>query len=408
MSDKNPGEVVIKKTLRYNALKKKKEVDAAPMAAALEKALAPKTSAAKRGRTDEKATPAAGTPKASKKPVATAAGVAGLEIKGKTIPPPSASDAPPSKKRRKELEVAAAAAKGPVQEEIIAGDGQVDSGTDGWTTVRKTKKAKKVQAEGKKVVVGRSKTNEEILDEIVFGKKAGKEMTKESKVPNPIPLLDDDDDGFVAAASSGTTPVLGPSKSPSLVARATPRSGPRDPQTEAARDFVKQYVELRQQDPSSVGVSAQQLLEEANAYFAKHNADERARNLAAMRKLKEMKKVNRAGGDKDGFKFVVPKNHKQLMKLDAQRARAQGTAVSLEDDLLDKELPSTFGGDGVAETATKPMRKNKRKQIYKDDFYQIQTLKKWTKNAERFLGRSRNPRMAQQSKMTQGRTIKKM
>ena len=117
------------------------------------------------------------------------------------------------------------------------------------------------------------------------------------------------------------------------------------------------------------------LLNAAHDYFKTFNRDERLRLQEANRRLHEMKRINRKGGDKDGFKFVVPKSAKQLAD-----QMAQGI-------IHGKTLESSFGGDGLSDSIAPPVRKQGKRKFAKDDFYQFQVFKKWTRNAEQFLQR---------------------
>jgi hypothetical protein len=123
-----------------------------------------------------------------------------------------------------------------------------------------------------------------------------------------------------------------------------------------------------------------------------------------MQRLKEMKRVNRKGGDDDGFKYVIPKNHKQLLHLE-QQLTADPTK-ELADPTA--KLSSHFGGDGVEETEKIAGKRKTRKPRFKDDFYQLQNVKKWTKRAENFLSKTRKGRQLQQARMKANRTIKRL
>lgn len=145
-----------------------------------------------------------------------------------------------------------------------------------------------------------------------------------------------------------------------------------------------------------------QLLQRAHNYFNKLNADDQRRNRQAFQRLREMKRINRQGGDKDGFKFVIPKSVTTIVR---QIAAAEGVEGA---DVDPETLSSNFIGDGVAETSAKPMRSYKaRKQCF-DDFYQFQVAKKWTKNAESFLARGRMTKKMFTTKQGQNRSIRKM
>ena len=124
--------------------------------------------------------------------------------------------------------------------------------------------------------------------------------------------------------------------------------------------------------------TTESLLADAHAFFSDRGASDRALHNEAMKRLKHMKDVNRRGGDRDGFRFVVPKSVKAM----AKHMRGN-TGVD------NAKLQSTFGGDGVDDSAAKPMKRNKRRKKQFDDFYEFQTVDKWTANAERFLARGR-------------------
>ena len=126
------------------------------------------------------------------------------------------------------------------------------------------------------------------------------------------------------------------------------------------------------------------LLKKANVFFAEMGRDEKRRMREAHARIKEMKAVNAKGGDKDGFKFVIPKSVKAMAKTLDPNAAA--------DDL--PELRSTFAEDAAAEVAPeshsdKPMKRKKRTGHISKDFYQVQVWKRWTNNAEKFLSRGR-------------------
>lgn len=163
-------------------------------------------------------------------------------------------------------------------------------------------------------------------------------------------------------------------------------------------DFMKSYTEERGDEVRT----EEALLQQAHQYFSQLNRDEQRRNKAAMKRLKEMKSVNRAGGDKDGFRYVVPKSVstvvRQLMVADG----VEGAQVDPET------LGHHFGGDGVKETEAKPMRSKKARNQSFDDFYQFQVAKKWARNAESFLARGRANKNMFAAKQKQQRSIKKM
>ncbi|CUI15149.1 Hypothetical protein, putative [Bodo saltans] len=163
-------------------------------------------------------------------------------------------------------------------------------------------------------------------------------------------------------------------------------------------DFMKSYTEERGDEVKT----EEALLEQAHQYFSQLNRDEQRRNNAAMKRLKEMKKINRAGGDKDGFRYVVPKNVSTIVRQLMVSDGVEGAQVDPET------LGSTFGGDGVKETEAKPMRSKKARNQSFDDFYQFQVAKKWARNAESFLARGRANKNMFAAKQKQQRSIKKM
>lgn len=160
--------------------------------------------------------------------------------------------------------------------------------------------------------------------------------------------------------------------------------------------FMREYAASKQVE----GRDESELLKKAHDYFGQLNRDERRRNALAMRRIKDMKTVNRRGGDKDGFKYVVPKNVSTVVRQIMVAEGVEGAQVDPES------LESTFGGDGVKESAAKPMRSHKQRNHCFDDFYQFQVAKKWTKNAESFLSRGRAGKNLFAAR--QLRTIKKM
>jgi hypothetical protein len=58
-------------------------------------------------------------------------------------------------------------------------------------------------------------------------------------------------------------------------------------------------------------------------------------------------------------------------------------------EVFGEQLQSTFGGDGVSDTMSKPMRSKRKRNHAFDDFYQFQVARKWTRNAENFLSRGK-------------------
>jgi hypothetical protein len=175
-----------------------------------------------------------------------------------------------------------------------------------------------------------------------------------------------------------------------------------DPSLYPNIDFLDEYAETKHAEV----VSADQLLQNAHHFFKDLGKREQALNRVAKEHINHLRAVNRRGGDKDGFRYVVPKNVKHVVRelLLAQKARE---GVEDPEALIDPQsLVSTFGGDGVAETSDRPVRRSRRKRnrTY-SDFYQFQVSKKWTRNAENFLKRSRPNKMLFEAKKHQ-RSIK--
>ncbi|KAK7195726.1 hypothetical protein NESM_000502900 [Novymonas esmeraldas] len=177
----------------------------------------------------------------------------------------------------------------------------------------------------------------------------------------------------------------------------------RDPSLYPNHAFLDEYAEKKRAD----AVSADELLQNAHHFFKDLRQREQALTKVAKEHIKRLRAVNRRGGDEEGFRYVVPKNVKRVVRdlLSAQKAR---NGEDDPDALIDPDtLVSTFGGDGVAETSDKPMRRKRRQRsnAYKD-FYQFQVSQRWTRNAENFLKRSRSHKMLFEAKKHQ-RSIKK-
>lgn len=148
--------------------------------------------------------------------------------------------------------------------------------------------------------------------------------------------------------------------------------------------------------------SSEEVLEKAHRYFEKLHERERRINKAAAQQLKKMKEINRRGGDKDGFRYVLPKNTKQFI-------REMMLQENSSQEILDTEsLPSTFGsGKESTEHDDKPVRRSKKRRGTFSNFYQFQVSKRWTKNAENFLFRERVDKSLFENKKRQ-RSIKKL
>nr|CAJ2480772.1 unnamed protein product [Leishmania braziliensis] len=160
----------------------------------------------------------------------------------------------------------------------------------------------------------------------------------------------------------------------------------QDPSLYPDHAFLDDYAEKKHTE----AVSADELLKNAHNFFKNLGNRERALNKVAKEHIKHLRAVNRRGGDKQGFRYVVPKSVKQVVRelLSAQKAR---DGEEDPEAVIDPgQLVSTFGGDGVAETSDKPVRRNRRRRSRTySDFYQFQVSRRWTRNAENFLKRSR-------------------
>ncbi|KPI90267.1 hypothetical protein ABL78_0649 [Leptomonas seymouri] len=207
--------------------------------------------------------------------------------------------------------------------------------------------------------------------------------SKPSPVP-PVPLTPTERDRVLIAKVIRGDDLLGGDDAAAPVDGATFIR--QDPSLYPDLEFLDEYAEKKHAEV----VSADQLLESAHHFFKDLGKREQALNRVAKEHIKHLRAVNRRGGDKDGFRYVVPKNVKHVVRelLSAQKARE---GVEDPEALIDPQsLVSTFGGDGMAETSDKPVRRSRRKhnRTY-SDFYQFQVSKKWTRNAENFLKRSR-------------------
>lgn len=180
---------------------------------------------------------------------------------------------------------------------------------------------------------------------------------------------------------------------------AEPVSVVREDQTLYPDDvaFFDDYAEQKRTE----AISEDQLLANAHQYFQELGRKERRINQIAARHLKEMREVNRRGGDKDGFRYVLPKNVKEVVH--QMMSNSNNNATSFDPDML----VSTFGGDPVQETSDKPMRRRRNRTSTYSDFYQFQVSKRWTRNAESFLNRGRAIKSLFEAKKRQ-RSIRKL
>ena len=145
-------------------------------------------------------------------------------------------------------------------------------------------------------------------------------------------------------------------------------------------------------------VAQDELLDSAHEYFTQINKEEKRRNRMAMARIQEMKRINDAGGDKDGFKFILPKSVKtfaRTMNVKGMPRREPNVDYSgvdpdeLQSQFLTKADPGTSIGAEADRELLQNARKNKKKEVMLDDFYQHQRAKKWAKNAENFLLKGR-------------------
>ncbi|EAN77231.1 uncharacterized protein TEOVI_000340100 [Trypanosoma equiperdum] len=164
--------------------------------------------------------------------------------------------------------------------------------------------------------------------------------------------------------------------------------------------FLDDYA---QQKRSEI-VEADGLLQKAHSYFKDLSKRECQLRRAAAKRLRELKEINKRGGDKDGFRYVVPRNVSEVVRQMTQGADVDPT-----------QLVSTFGAEDdklrsqeehLHEASDRPMHRRKRKNPCYSDFYQFQVSKRWTRNAERFLEKGRaHKSMFEASK--QRRSLKK-
>eukprot|EP00658_Telonema_sp_P-2_P036653 TRINITY_DN26468_c0_g1_i1.p1 TRINITY_DN26468_c0_g1~~TRINITY_DN26468_c0_g1_i1.p1 ORF type:complete len:204 (+),score=83.16 TRINITY_DN26468_c0_g1_i1:110-721(+) len=185
-------------------------------------------------------------------------------------------------------------------------------------------------------------------------------------------------------------------------------------QREDGDDFV---ASIARQKGDSEYVAQDALLDSAHAYFTEINKDEKKRNRMAMARIQEMKRINESGGDKDGFKFVLPKSVKTFARtMNVKGSKPRESAVDYSnvdpDDLQSQFLTKADAGTSVGAEADRELlqnaRKTKKKEVMLDDFYQHQKAKKWAKNAESFLLKGRaNKNMFMKRQQSQ-RSTKKM
>lgn len=173
--------------------------------------------------------------------------------------------------------------------------------------------------------------------------------------------------------------------------------------------FLAQYAQSKKDQVASAATE-EELLAEAHRYFATFNAKEKRIHKIAKEKMAQMKRINKKGGDKDGFKMVVPKSLKQMVRLQKrleEKNFGDGDDGEQADDSAFDNLQHAFQGDGIQESEALPMRRKKVRTHTYDDFYQFQVHKKWTKNAETFLSRGKMSKNYFQEKQKQ-RSVKKL
>ncbi|RNF03690.1 hypothetical protein TraAM80_05789 [Trypanosoma rangeli] len=166
----------------------------------------------------------------------------------------------------------------------------------------------------------------------------------------------------------------------SLAAGAAAEAGVEDFVQYPCLPFLEDYAEQKRSEI----VSADTLLSNAHAYFKDLGKRESAMRRAAAKRLKELKAINRRGGDRDGFRYVVPRNVKEVVRQMTQNAEGPDEAA-----VDTTHLTSTFGGDEAQDTSEPPMHRKRRRKSCFSDFYQFQVSKRWTRNAESFLNRGR-------------------
>ncbi|CCW62092.1 unnamed protein product [Phytomonas sp. EM1] len=158
-------------------------------------------------------------------------------------------------------------------------------------------------------------------------------------------------------------------------------------------------------------ITENSLLDNAHRYFKELNAKEHHIKQSAAAYLKRMRKINRRGGDKDGFRYVLPSSVKQVarqMMLTNSVAASGGKNSAIPLAMVGTTaLNSTFDGDGVRAAEAKPMRSRRLRMSTFSDFYKFQVSKRWTQNAESFLNRGRAHKALFNAKKRQ-RSIRKL
>ncbi|CCW69448.1 unnamed protein product [Phytomonas sp. Hart1] len=170
-----------------------------------------------------------------------------------------------------------------------------------------------------------------------------------------------------------------------------------------ARNFVREdptlyppeiaFCEDLAEEKEGEDLTEDALLDNAHRYFKELNAKEQQINQSAAAYLKKMRAINHRGGDKDGFRYVLPSSVKQVAR---QMMLASSAAATNENKKVSSlamvdttPLDSTFNGDGERLTEKKPVRSRRRRPSTFSDFYKFQVSKRWTQNAESFLNRGR-------------------
>lgn len=218
-----------------------------------------------------------------------------------------------------------------------------------------------------------------------------------------------------AATSSAAATVRSKAEERALIARTIRGSGTdagqndrysinNDPTLCPSLSFFDEYVEKR----NAEAVSQDELLQQAHQYFKKINKQDKKLYKAAALRLKQLKEINRRGGDKDGFRYVVPRNVREMAE--QMRTAYGGSVLDSTGAVVDTDtLPSTFDTVGAQESglSDKPMRRMRRRRSTFSDFYQFQVSKQWTRNAENFLKRGRVNKSMFEAKKRQ-RSIRKL